>query len=74
MNRIRRKELAEICAALTELAERLQVVRDEEEEAFDNMPESMQYTDRGERMQENVSTIDESISEIEDKVSELQEL
>ena len=41
MNKARRKELAEIVELLEEARERLEAVRDEEEEALENLPESL---------------------------------
>ena len=59
MNRIRRKELAEIISLIEEARERLEAVRDDEQEAFDNLPESIQYSERGETMEEYISTMEE---------------
>ena len=52
MNKIRRKALADIVDALETLRESLETVRDEEETAFDNMPESLQESERGEQNEE----------------------
>jgi hypothetical protein len=59
MNKARRAELSEILALIEEARERLEAVRDEEQEAFDNMPESLQYSARGEIMEEYVGIMDE---------------
>lgn len=61
MNKQRRKELAEIINLIEEARERLEAVRDDEQEAFDNMPESFQYSERGETMEDYISTMDELI-------------
>ena len=61
MNKQRRKELAEIINLIEEARERLEAVRDDEQEAFDNMPESLQYSERGETMEDYISTMDELI-------------
>ena len=64
MNKLRRKSLAEVIAKLEELdslrqeaMEMLQGVLDEEQEAYDNMPESLQYSERGEQMQEYIDSM-----------------
>jgi hypothetical protein len=58
MNKQRRKKLAEICDELTDL-----IV--EEQEAFDNMPESIQLSERGEAFEEAVQAMEAVIVEIE---------
>lgn len=64
MNKLRRKSLAEVIAKLEELdslrqeaMEMLQQVIDEEQEAYDNMPESLQYSERGEQLQEYIDSM-----------------
>ena len=42
MNKSRRTALNKIVAALNELRDTLETVHDEEEEAMDNLPESLQ--------------------------------
>lgn len=41
MNKQRRKAIEKIYNRLTKLREELDAIRDEEEEAFDNLPESI---------------------------------
>ena len=64
MNKLRRKSLAEIVSKLEELdslreeiKEMLQGVIDEEQEAYDSMPESLQGSERGETMQEGIDSM-----------------
>lgn len=82
MNKARRKELRD---ALTEfmnsyseakdkLVEKLESVRDEEQEAYDNLPESLQYGEKGESMEECISAIEDAISELEEDPSFIDEL
>ena len=49
MNKQRRKELETISDEIEKLIERLESARDDEQEYFDNMPESIQAGERGER-------------------------
>jgi len=72
MNKARRKELANIVAKLEELdalreqiREQLAAVRDDEQEAFDNMPESLQESERGEQMQEYIDTMENITGELD---------
>ena len=59
MNKARRKELAEIVELLEEARERLEAVRDEEEEALENLPESLQASERGEAMQAAIDAMED---------------
>lgn len=70
MNKKRRKELSDILSELQALAARLEAVRDEEQDAFDNMPESLQDGAAGNAMQEIISSLDD----VEPALSEAIEL
>ena len=59
MNKARRKEIARAIELMDEAREILEAVKDEEQEAFDNMPESLQCSERGEAMEEYNSTLEE---------------
>lgn len=58
MNNARRK-------ALSEAVEIITFARDEEQEAFENLPENLQYSERGERMEESIASLDEALDAIE---------
>lgn len=86
MNRIRRKELANVVVLLEELdalreqiREQLSAIQDDEQEALDNMPESIQESEKGEQMQEYIDTMENVTGEldlidIEDLIDQLQEI
>lgn len=86
MNKIRRKELAAIIKKLEaldalreEIREQLAAVRDEEQEALENMPESLQESEKGEQMQEYIDTMENVTGEldlldIEDLADQLREI
>ncbi len=65
MNRERRQQLLDVASSLADAMDRLSEIRDEEQEAFDNMPEGLQSGNRGQTMQEAIDTMDEWSSEIE---------
>lgn len=72
MNKIRRKSLAEVIAKLEELdsirqeaMEMLSAIIDEEQETYDNLPESLQYSERGEQMQEYIDSMQEVTDELD---------
>lgn len=59
MNNIRRKSVKEALNLIEKAREILEEVKDEEQEAYDNLPESLQCGERGEQMQENIDNIDD---------------
>jgi len=72
MNKARRKVLARITTQLESLKEELQLdVIDAEQEAFDNLPESFQEGEKGERMQEIIDTLEDVVSNFEDAIESL---
>ena len=73
MNKIRRKELARIVEKLetlealrSEIQEELEAVMDEEQEAFDNMPESLQESEKGQQMQEYIDAMESALDDLEE--------
>lgn len=74
MNKARKKEIEAIVTSLREAADRLMFVRDEEEEAFNNLPEGIQAGERGSEMEEKVSSMDDAISSIEEAIESIEML
>lgn len=73
MNKARRKSIDEIIAKfeeakaiLLDLQSDIEMVRDDEQEAFDNLPCSIQESERGEVMETAIENLEEAISQIED--------
>jgi flagellin-like hook-associated protein FlgL len=71
MNNDRRDRIAAISAALEDLSAKLGELRDEEQEAFDNTPESIQGGERGQAMETAIDTLDDAQTSVDDVVSEL---
>jgi len=46
----------------------LEEAKFDEQEAFDNLPESFQYGEKGERMEEAMNYLDDAISSLEEAV------
>ena len=65
MNRDRRDRLLDAASQLTEAIDIIQEVQDEEQEAFDNMPEGFQCGSRGEKMQDAIDKMDGFMARIE---------
>ena len=66
MNATQRKELANLAAQIDTIKEQLESIRDAEQEKYDNMPEGLQESERGEKFQEGIDTLDEIISNLEE--------
>ena len=74
MNKARRKQLEKVVEVLTAQMEELEAIKDEEQEAFDNLPESIQYGERGETMEENVDELDSIITDLENVIESINEV
>lgn len=66
MNKLRRRQLRAALDLLDEARSILEAVQEGEQEAFDNMPESLQYTERGEAMEETISNLEDAVSSLEE--------
>jgi hypothetical protein len=64
-------EALDVESALTEAKEALDEVRNEEQEAFDNMSENLQGGERGDAMQEAVSELESAVSELDEALEML---
>lgn len=73
MNNERRKRLAALSQQLAELKDDIQAVLDEEEEAFNNLPEGLQSGERGGSMQADIASLDAAISALEEAGDQLTE-
>ena len=60
--------------AIQQAYDTLNEVRDEEDEAYENLPESLQDGDRGDAMQEAIDTLDDAISSLDDVIGFLDDL
>lgn len=74
MNKQRRNRIAEALELISQARGILEEVKDEEQESYENLPESLQYGERGEQMQENVDSLEEFIGYLEetDSLEEMQ--
>ena len=76
MNAKRRKEIEKILASLDGLEERISALYDEESEAYENLPEAIQESERGENMlaaSEALENAMDAASSIDDVISSLRE-
>ena len=73
MNKDRRKaisalveDIAKIAGQVDDFRSGVESVRDDEQEAFDNLPESLQEGDRGQVSQEAIDALEEALFTLED--------
>jgi hypothetical protein len=69
MNNDRRKQINKAVALMQEALSILETARDEEQEYYDNMPEGLQGSERGEAAEQAVSNLEDACSNLEDAIS-----
>ncbi len=74
MNAWRRNKISATICALTIERENIQGIMDEEQEAFDNLPEGLQASERGEKLTENVDALQDAYTAIEECIERLEEI
>ena len=74
MNNERRKALEEINETIGGLLAQVEELRDQENEAYDNLPESFQNSARGEAMQTAIDNLDYLQSSLEEAAGYIEEI
>lgn len=72
MNKQRRKEIQALINSLEEIKYQIEELKEQEEEAFDNLPESIQYSEKGEAMESAIDYLDSAALDIENVTDNLQ--
>lgn len=52
----------------------LEELKDAEQEAFDNLPESLQYSERGEAMQSYIENLEYAYDNLQDAIDNISEV
>lgn len=76
MNKARRNRIAEVQNQLEALKQDIDSILEEEQEALDNMPESLQDSERGQAMQEVIDALESAIGsfdELDEYLTDAQE-
>ena len=63
---------ASFSETINDIAEDIYDVLDDEQFAYDNLPENFQYSDRGETMYDNIDALESCQSDIEDAAFEIE--
>lgn len=71
MNNTRRKQIRLIAEQIKENLSQLQTLQEEEQECFDNLPENLQYSEKGEAMEQCADDLQNMIDNIESELDEL---
>ena len=73
MNKQRRGELAKVLDLLQGVRDMLESAKDDEEMTFDNFPESLQESVRGEAMQEAIDNMESALDSIDEAIGSVEE-
>lgn len=74
MNAERRKQVAKVIESLREAHSILSDLEDAEGCAYDNLPESIQCSERGEAMSAAADTLHSAVSSVDDAITELESI
>lgn len=74
MNKERRNKISLVISNLETNKEDLENVRDSEQESFDNMPESLQESERGQEMETNIEIFEDVINSLDEMIEMLSEI
>ena len=68
MNNARRKELSKVINMLNEAKDVLEDVLYEEQDVFDNMPENLKFSMKGQDMENAVARLEDALNDVEDAI------
>lgn len=74
MNRERRKRLLKAFELISEAQEIVEGVKEDEQDAHDNLPESFQYGERGEEMEGYIEMLEETYNYLDDAKSVVEQI
>ena len=74
MNAERRERITKGAAAIRNIITELEAIRDDEQQAFDNLPEGLQQSERGQASEQAATDIEEAISNAESAADGLENI
>lgn len=74
MNARRRKELKKAMELIEQAYSIIETVKEEEIEAYDNLPEGLQNTEQGQRMDEIVFDLEDIVGSLEEHTESLDQI
>jgi hypothetical protein len=69
MNEERRKKLTEALVMVEKALDLVGEIREDEEDSFNNLSESLQQTPNGQKLGENVSALEEALGDLENSIT-----
>lgn len=73
MNAKRRKEIEKLSAQIEEIKIAIDSLRDDEQDAYDNLPDSLQETERGQKMESAIEALDYASDDLQECLDHLLE-
>ena len=73
MNKQRKKRIAEAVELISQAKDLLEIIGEEEEAAFDNLPEGLQESARGEQMEANADAMAEAYDYLDEAIDALED-
>ena len=73
MNAQRRKAINKLIEQIEGIQSDIEMYKDEEEECYYNLPDSIQESERGEAMQDAISQLDDAYNSLDDVLSYLED-
>lgn len=74
MNKARREQILTIVDKLYSIQEDIDSIAQDERDAFDNLPEGLQYSEKGEDMETNADDLEQASSDIEGIIDLLRDI
>lgn len=74
MNKQRRKELDKVQDLIIDAQNALEELKDEEQECYDNLPEGIQDSERGDAMQEAIEYLEAAYDNLQDAIDNISEV
>lgn len=74
MNKHRRKKLSDVFDKLTEIMDTLEEVKNEEEESYENLPDGLKCSQKGEEMDKYIAMLEEAYGYLDDANTVIEEM
>ena len=72
MNKAQRNQIEKWIDSITEIKKDVESMQKEEQDKLDNMPESLQESERGEQMQNGIENLEYAASSLEEAIDSLE--
>lgn len=73
MNKQRRKEIEEALTKIQDGRDAIESLKDEEQDYFDNMPESLQGGEKGDAAQSAIDALESALSSLDEAIDSINE-